>query len=776
MELDPIKYELFYSRLMEALFDAKEAIRQLAASEIVREAGEAMECLCLPDGESVLVSSGLLAHVASVTHNIRYMINEKYDQDVGINDGDQFIGNDCHIGGMHIPDMMVISPLFYEGELIGWLGNGTHVPEVGAIEPGGMSATATEFWHEGLCMPCVKIVENGKVKRDIMNMMRRACRDPRGIDIDTRAKVAGNERAKANIMKIIDAVGIDFYKTATHQLVQDAEIQARTRVKELAKGKFRARCFTDCVSGSEQKIRMAEIEVDITDEGELNIKAPVVSPQAMGYNNCAYPALEGLIFCTLLWQLFYDARWNSGCLKALNFDIPKGSLISADESAAVAYAPIGIGMQVMGCFNEIISRSAFIVGRYDDIIGPGAFLNGFLVGGMDRYGRRCASNMPGTMMLGSGARHEKDGLDTSFTEWNPWTDFGDVEPCEIKVPAFHLGRRHIPDSGGPGKYRGGAAGEQVISVHASPFAVVGQAGTGGYLSGVQGMYGGYPAPKTSLFIARNTDYLERAQKGEPIPHSLGELMEIYGDQVQEVYPASPMMPTTENDIVASQCWGGGGSGDVIERDPADIVQDIRNRVSTVEMAKDVYCVSIDPQTLEVNEAETRKLREAKKKERLSQGIPGQEFIAKLVERREKRDFPGPTLAFFDELMAFSPSLKDQLDFEKAFSERDLPKLDVNPVKDIVELTPYVKIVEDEKGDKYAVCSQCGHVHCKADENFKLHALISDRDAKEIHKKHQAADPDWMIYREFYCPGCGSLVEVEGTPSCCPILYNVELSL
>ncbi|MBW2143479.1 MAG: acetone carboxylase subunit gamma, partial [Deltaproteobacteria bacterium] len=99
-----------------------------------------------------------------------------------------------------------------------------------------------------------------------------------------------------------------------------------------------------------------------------------------------------------------------------------------------------------------------------------------------------------------------------------------------------------------------------------------------------------------------------------------------------------------------------------------------------------------------------------------------------------------------------------------------------PVKDVVELTPYIKIVEDNKGDKYAVCSQCGHVYCKADENFKLYALISDRDAREIHKKHQASDPDWMIYREFYCPGCGAMVEVEGTPSCCPILHNVELHI
>ncbi|HLE18762.1 MAG TPA: hydantoinase B/oxoprolinase family protein, partial [Syntrophales bacterium] len=387
VQIDPVKYELFYSRLHEALFDAKEAIKLLSASEIVREAGEAMECVCLPNGESTLMSAGLLAHVASVTHNIRHFIDDKYEEDIGVYEGDQFICNDCHIGGMHIPDMMVIAPLFHEGKQIGWLGNCTHVIEVGAIEPGGAPATATEFWHEGICFPGVKIVERGKVRRDIMDMMRRAVRDPRGIDIDTRAKIAGNERARANIMKIIDDFGIDFYMIASDQLVKDAETQAREKIKQLAKGKFRARCYTDCVNSRLQKLRMVELSFEITEDGMINVTAPVVSPQAAGYNNGAYPALEGLIFCTLLWQIFYDARWNSGCLKALNFDIPKGSMISADKNAAVAYAPIGIIMQVMGIVNELITRSSFIAGNFNDMIAPCAFLNGILAGGLDRYGR-----------------------------------------------------------------------------------------------------------------------------------------------------------------------------------------------------------------------------------------------------------------------------------------------------------------------------------------------------------------------------------------------------
>ncbi|MDO8786267.1 MAG: hydantoinase B/oxoprolinase family protein, partial [Syntrophales bacterium] len=158
-QFDPVKYEIIYHRLEQEMFEAKEIVRHLSASTIVREAGEVAEVICIKDGTACLISAGLLVHVASVTRNIKHMIAQKYDEDIGFYDGDQFIGNDCHIGGMHIPDMMLIAPFFYKGKHIGWLGNYTHVPEVGAIEPGGMCASAKEFCHEGIRMPGVKIVE-----------------------------------------------------------------------------------------------------------------------------------------------------------------------------------------------------------------------------------------------------------------------------------------------------------------------------------------------------------------------------------------------------------------------------------------------------------------------------------------------------------------------------------------------------------------------------------------------------------------------------------------
>lgn len=94
---------------------------------------------------------------------------------------------------------------------------------------------------------------------------------------------------------------------------------------------------------------------------------------------------------------------------------------------------------------------------------------------------------------------------------------------------------------------------------------------------------------------------------------------------------------------------------------------------------------------------------------------------------------------------------------------------------LYHLTPYVDVVESDDGRARATCSRCGHDYCDAAENFKFYALVHDCDPKEVHPGSRGPDPEWMIYREFYCPGCGAQIEVEATPPCMPILHSTEVT-
>ena len=149
----------------------------------------------------------------------------------------------------------------------------------------------------------------------------------------------------------------------------------------------------------------------------------------------------------------------------------------------------------------------------------------------------------------------------------------------------------------------------------------------------------------------------------------------------------------------------------------------------------------------------------------------------MVEKRKSRDLSEPVLKFYDEMMGFSEGFRQEIAFEEAFAAAK-PKPLEKPVSgdEEIPVTPYVKIVKGDQGGRVAVCSHCGHVYCDAHENFKLNCLIYDRDPAEIYPGDWAPKKDWMVFREFYCPGCGLQVEVEGTGVGTPIIHSIELKL
>jgi N-methylhydantoinase B/oxoprolinase/acetone carboxylase alpha subunit len=163
------------------------------------------------------------------------------------------------------------------------------------------------------------------------------------------------------------------------------------------------------------------------------------------------------------------------------------------------------------------------------------------------------------MGCGGGARYDKDGQDSSVNEFNPWTDCGDVETEEVG-PVLMFSRRQRADSGGLGKYRGGVACQSIYTPHASPVTFFGLSGSGGYVSEVQGMYGGYPTPANTLDIVYDSDIFERGKNKQPIPHSIDELDQVGGKR-EKVYPsAASRAPARLSVVIFIAFFWGGGEG------------------------------------------------------------------------------------------------------------------------------------------------------------------------------------------------------------------------
>ena len=776
-ELDPFTYEVFYNRLFNLLCESRDVIRHLSASAISRESGETAEGVFLPDGELVLLSPGLLLHLNTVARVIRFMLDNRMGEDVGFEDGDQFICNDAMVASMHRMDMAVVAPFFYEGELVGWVGNYSHVPEIGATEPGGHPMIATDCYHEGLLLTPVKLVERGRVRRDLMEMMARVVRDPRPIEIDTKAKIAANERARRNLTQLIDDVGLDVYLEASRKLIDDSEAQSREAVKTRRPGKYRARVFSDSELPDQPGLRVMETELEIGGDGSLTLRAPVVSPQAAGSYNCPLPCLEGNVFCLTLSHLFYKTRWNGGVVRIYRTDIPYGSILNCDETAAVHYGTVGVGLHAASAISVALSRAAYIVDRREDILVSSPPVNQLLYGGLDQFDRRCGKYVMDCVCTGGGARFDRDGADSGVHQVNPWIFCIDVEGTEAIGPLIQLGRRHLPDSGGFGMRRGGNGVSAVLTIHDTKSLTIGNMAQGRYVTPTQGMFGGYPPSASRFLKVHDADVLNASP--EAIPHDVVELLDYPHGRLEDLYCGSKYLPIKEGDLIATIYNGGGGLGDPLDRDPEDVLRDMWNALTTPDAAREAYGVALSSgEETSIELDKTRALRAERKAERLRTGVPGPEFLGRQVKRRKERDYPGPTLALYDQLLAtsWSGTFREQLAFEERAAEGATgphPLELREPLGVFLPLTLYVNVVEDAGGRRACVCAGCGHVYGEAAENYKLGCLIHERDPVEVHGSF-APDPDWLVYREFYCPGCGALVEVESTPSCMPILHDVEL--
>ena len=152
----------------------------------------------------------------------------------------------------------------------------------------------------------------------------------------------------------------------------------------------------------------------------------------------------------------------------------------------------------------------------------------------------------------------------------------------------------------------------ILFPHKGERCVASGQGSGSRLPSGQGLWGGYPAGRVYKVICNDTDIYQRIEKEMPLPHSMEEVTTNVQGKCTTYPVAHRGLPSNPGDILACVGHGGCGLGDPIERDPELIVQDLRNKTATLDTCQKQYFVSIDPETLEIDQASTRTLRETRK--------------------------------------------------------------------------------------------------------------------------------------------------------------------
>jgi N-methylhydantoinase B/oxoprolinase/acetone carboxylase alpha subunit len=679
---NPVKGELFHSRIMSSLIAGRETTRMVSGSPFVREVAELCLGLYTPEGDNIAQSTGIQIHIKLMGDNIQWMINKNYEEEVGINDGDFFISSDPVISGMHAADVYDMLPIFWEDELIGWISTVIMEMDVGAVSPGLMPLANVERGTDGLKFCCERIGSNDKLNRDFEHKIE-ICLDMSDIFLlDRKGAIAANIRVREDIKRIIGEFGIDYYKRATRELIEEERRSQIVRIRQrMVPGRYRGVVPAEFpmadqpvawLPAKRDTIRLIPIQMDVLPSARLVLDFEGVGEWGWHPFNGTPQAVWGGVSIVTVQTLAYDGRGNLGSLLPIEVKEPAiDSLLNPSQIKKLAtstpWAPL---LDIFGMWTHLLGIAFYLRGFREETFNYRSSA-GWQMAGYDQMGTKRPLMAAGTGNFGPGACGVCDGVDCGGWLATPEVDLGSAEVWELFVPHMEMSRRLDPYSVGYGMFRSGLAVPQVVMIHRSQ-QLIGSGITGTASDGIipnLGQFGGYPGGRRNTMLLRYDNLPELMEKRQPLLHELGHpagLQDRFPGQVFDMGLLAVPVEIYEGDLLVSASASAGGLGDPIERDPALIIADMDNGLTTEWQASNMYCVktSYDEEAKQwkVDDAATKELRQAKRKERLARGVPAKEWWRKSRQRLVERDIDDKILEMYQSSMrlseAFTQEFKD----------------------------------------------------------------------------------------------------------------------
>lgn len=671
---DPLKFETLHTKLRATCVSAREMARRISASPGVREVGEMVVAIYTPEGDAIALSNGIMVHVHTMSRFIKWMIREGYEADPGIRPGDIFANNDAFIGTVQVPDVMDVVPIFHSGELVGWAGAVCHELEAGGITPGGDVCLAQERFTEGLFVCAEKIGTNDEIRRDYVIRCERNLRMPIYWVLDEKAKVASCIDMRENVAALIDEIGLDYWERVSKEFIEEGRVGQLARTRQLTvPGIYRGHTFYGHVTEGKPGFQpLADpnwlynmpVEMEITTEGKITLDFEGTQPWGYHSMNCTPAGMDGGMFVTLTQHMNFEGLVNDGAWLATELKLPKGTWTNPDNEMVATATSWALLLPAYGVFQRLLSRGFLARGFVEEVFVGQVNSPMIEMGGESQYGTGFGMAHFECAAAGSGALAISDGLDTAYVGWNPESDMGNIEIWEQNMPMLYIGRNILPNSGGAGRYRGGCAFQSTWLVNKTNHLRLVTSEHSSRVFDNGGMCGGYPAPTCQKHRAvRDTNVAALVADRKPLPHGIGtdpthsELEKrVEGRHVTDEGPYITA-PHKAGDIFNHSYNGGGGFGDVLDRDPVKTAWDVANGFLTPEAAERVYGIVVrenpDTDRFEADLAATATRREAIRQDRLTHSVPVADWIARESKRVAAGDFAPEVAKMYASAMKLS---------------------------------------------------------------------------------------------------------------------------
>ncbi|HEV8296397.1 MAG TPA: hydantoinase B/oxoprolinase family protein [Acidimicrobiales bacterium] len=558
---DALGAEILRHALRVAAEEASIVVVRSAHSTMIVEGADACSALLDASGRLVSLSTATnLMHASSLRSSLPALI-EDHPLDT-MRAGDVFVMNDVFRGGIHANDLLVFRPVFAPpapgaDPVVHWFaGTLIHVVDLGGVSAGGIAATATDVFAEGLQLPPVRLYAAGAPVPDMQRLLALNSRLPHRVMGDVEALVAGVNVLAARTDALIERYGVATLQAGIDAYLDSTERRTRADLARLPAGVYHGEYVIDNDGIDLERALIVRVTVTVGDgttaDGTITLDFAGTDDQVLGAVNAGFSqALTGVHYAV---RCFVDPTipMNEGCFAPVTVRLPYGSLVNPKPPSACG----GRVVSVCAAVEAILEALARAVP--ERAVAASTVIHPYTVSG------RGPDGTPFVLLSyefgGIGGRHGVDGPDATGAFFlGGRNTVPQVEAIEATMPLRFERQGYAIDSGGPGRWRGGAGvetrirvlGDGEIAVRSERVRIAPRGRNGGR-DGVGG-----------------SQYLER------------------GDVVAPVPAKAVGVPVRAGEVFVLTTSGGGGLGDPFTREPDAVAADVAARkVSRDAAARD----------------------------------------------------------------------------------------------------------------------------------------------------------------------------------------------
>jgi N-methylhydantoinase B len=545
--VDPISRDVFQQQLVGIAEEMSVSLRRAAFSSIIWDMYDYACGLFTPDCEMIAQAETIAAQLGIMSTALRHMQAaiplERWKP------GDVMVCNDPYKGCTHTMDIVLFSPVFVDGELVAITSTIAHHIDVGGKIPGTEAADNLEVFAEGLILPPLKLLEEGRPNQAIFDIVAANVRDPAACQGDLRAQIAGCRTGERRLAELYKRTGVARSKALVAACLDYAETYMRRSLSTMKSGRYEAELFIEDEASSDEPMRL-RVAVELAGD-RLVIDFTGSEPQRDNGLNCPIASTISMANYAVKCIVAPEIAQNQGCNRPVELIVPEGTVLNPRRPAAVSVRHL-----TQQAVAEVLLKAMAPLAPERAAAGTQISFPTFAAGGFDDRPERADAEtgeapyyvISDIIGGGMGGNPVRDGISAVDTHGGNCAILS-AEVVETLSPIRVLETALVPGSGGKGRHRGGLAMRRDYQFLAKRSIM------GAYLQQTRpetepwGLAGGGPGALAEILLNPGTAR-ERRLKSK-----------IYGLALQA------------GDVMRFQSSGGGGWGDPAKRDPALARQD-----------------------------------------------------------------------------------------------------------------------------------------------------------------------------------------------------------